>query len=255
MRFKFDEWHLGSLSPTDFGPGEVRVWTASIPQDNDTLASIADLLSREEKDRASRFRDGLACRQFLFARGMLRLLLGDVLAVDPSALVLARGPAGKPILAQPHDEPSLQFNVSHSGGLVSVAMSWNGRVGVDIEEIRPLADLALLEQSVLSAGELERLPSPSCSRRLEAFYTGWVRKEAWLKATGDGLGSDLRAVQVSLDPENPFFVATPPGQDPRHWQIQNIPLPPGFVGAVVFGPAGENGQGKMPAALRLDSSL
>lgn len=166
----------------------VQVWRADL--DSIPLAALADLLDDEERARAARFRFDQHRARFIVSHGVLRKILGRYLKADPAALRFRSSPRGKPYLDPACD---LQFNLSHSSGLGIYAVTFGRRVGVDIERIEARPDLLEVARRFFTPEEFALLEP---NRSLELFYRIWTRKEAWLKATGEG----LRAIGTSPDP-------------------------------------------------------
>jgi 4'-phosphopantetheinyl transferase len=231
----FREWDNSALarrSAASLGGDEVQVWLATMPADEAALTALARTLNPDERQRAERFSVSEPRRQFIFGRGVLRQLLGACLNVEPAALAICCQPHGKPFLDAAGD---LRFNLSHSGRMVAIALARGREVGVDIESIQRLDDWPLLAGRIFSPrelGELKSIPEP---QRRVAFFNGWTRKEAYLKATGEGLTDNLPAVEVTLATGEPKLLGLPAGPDAtRRWAIRSMPLPPDFAGAVVF---------------------
>lgn len=178
--------------------GEVHLWRASLHRSAQEVACLEGDLSSDERARAERFVAARDQRRFVVARGCLRRLLGRYLAVPPHALLFGYGPSGKPELAWPAPSPPLRFNLAHSGGLALYAIATGWRVGVDVEVVRPLDDLRGVSRLVFSAREREELWALPPRARQRAFFDGWVRKEAVLKALGEGLTGAPRATEVWL---------------------------------------------------------
>jgi 4'-phosphopantetheinyl transferase len=237
MPVTFLEWNNSAFDRhTAFllRPDEVQVWTAIVPEDGAYLTGLAGVLDPEERQRAARFSVSLPRRQFIFGRACLRQILGACLQIDPVALVFDRQKHGKPFLSAPASV--LNFNLAHSGQRIAIVLSRAGEVGVDLELIHPLNDFSLLARRIFSARELAELHSLPEGQQLRAFFNGWTRKEAWLKATGEGLIDDLPAIEVNLTPgKAPTFLGLPTGLSsvPR-WSIHELLLPADYAGAVVF---------------------
>jgi 4'-phosphopantetheinyl transferase len=239
MQISFCDWDNSARAHRavlGLGRDEVQVWIASVPTAEAGLTALAHLLSTAERDRAARFKVREARDQFVFGRALLRQLLGACLRVEPAALEFGYQPHGKPFLTAPASNDNLRFNLSHSGSMVAVALARGRDVGVDIEWIEPPGDRTLLTERIFSTrefGELRALPK---SQQWEAFFNGWTRKEAYLKATGEGLIDALPAIEVTLAPGNePELRKLPTALGAvRQWAIRAIPLPPGYAGAVVF---------------------
>lgn len=219
---------------------EVHVWRVALDADETLLQRCIAALSAAERERAAKFVQPRDARRFQVARGTLRRLLGAYLGVEPAAVPIGVADHGKPRLVAPHAE-ALRFNVSHSGDVALVAVSRSREVGVDLEAVRPMRDLAGLWRMVASPVEALRLESVPTSRHEAAFYRVWTRKEAWLKATGDGLSRPLQDLEVTfLDGEAPALVhvAGLPGAGER-WAIVALPVD-GFEAALaVEGGAGD----------------
>jgi 4'-phosphopantetheinyl transferase len=145
-------------------------------------------------------------------------------------------PRGKPFLAQSALNSDLRFNLSHSGLIVAIALAHGREVGVDLEQIDRLADWSLLAERIFSSRELCELRALPASKQREAFFNGWTRKEAYLKATSEGLTDDLPAIEVTLVPgQKPRLLRLPAGPEAvRQWRLEKIPLSSEFAGAVAF---------------------
>jgi 4'-phosphopantetheinyl transferase len=190
---------------------EVHVWRASLDQTQGLFARLTQLLSAEERARADKFYFEADRKRCVLARGVLRLLLGDCLGTPAEQLQFRYNEFGKPSLAQ---EPSpVEFNVSHSGDLVLIALSRGRALGVDVERMR--IDLATEEIAMrfFSANECRDLATVAPDQRCAAFFACWTRKEAYLKARGDGLSLPLEQFDVSFLP----------GHDPRLIETRHDP--------------------------------
>jgi 4'-phosphopantetheinyl transferase len=212
------------------------VCLATLPPDEAGLAAFTHLLGPDERARAARFTVAEPRRQFVLGRIILRQWLGACLGVDPATLELGGQSRGKPCLTPSAGHPDLRFNLAHSGRRLAVAMACGRDVGVDIEWIQPLPDWLSLAGRIFSPRERDELLALPEPRQLAAFFNGWTRKEAWLKATGEGLTDDLPAIEVTLDPDREPALLALPGGPPvvRQWVMRALPLPPDFAGAVVF---------------------
>ena len=239
MPVQFREWDNSVLShraAASLGRREVQVWSATQPRDETELIELARNLSPDEHGRAERFLADEPRRRFVFGLSVMRQLLGACLNTVPSAVVFGYGPRGKPFLNPPISGGDLRFNLSHSGQLVVIALAHGREIGVDLEQIDRLADWSLLAERIFSSRELCELRALPASKQREAFFNGWTRKEAYLKATREGLTDDLPAIEVTLVPgQKPRLLRLPAGPEAaRQWAIQDIPLPPDFAGAVAF---------------------
>ena len=195
---------LGAPERPLFEGGEVHVWRAELNVDGPALRELRETLSADERVRASRFcfeRDRV---HFVAARGRLREILGRYVGEAPRRLRFSYDRYGKPSLAGEAGEGRrLRFNVSHSHGVALYALTEGRAVGVDVEFVRE--DFASLEiaERFFSRREVEALRSLEPCERASAFFACWTRKEAYIKARGEGLSHPLHLFTVSLAPGQP----------------------------------------------------
>lgn len=214
------------------GRAEVQVWHRSLAHD-DKHEGLAGLLATDERLRAARFVFERDAVRYVVGRATLRQILGAYLAVTPERIAFSYGPQGKPALAWPR-EP-LAFNVSHSGDVALYAVSWDRRIGVDVELVRQVDDLQGLAAQVFAAAERAELASLAADQRVRAFFNGWTRKEAFVKAVGDGLSHPLHTFVVSLDPATParlVAVGDSPGAT-CGWSLHALTACTGYSAALV----------------------
>ncbi len=198
-------------------------------------ATAARLLSDAERRRASRFAFDRDRRRFVRARARLRELLGARLGVRPETVELAYGACGKPALARPFADSGLRFNLSHRDDVAVYALSREGEVGIDVEAVRMIDDADGIAASVFSRRENEAYQALEPPDRPLGFFNCWTRKEAFVKAVGDGLSHPLGGFDVSLAPGDPariLRVDETPG-DGCGWRMESFSPAPGFVAAVV----------------------
>lgn len=174
--------------------------------------SLAALLSPDERERAESLRFARDRERFTAARGLMRALLGDRLGLDPARIAFVYDEAGKPRLA----EGDLRFNLSHSAGLVAVAICEGREVGIDVEAIREDLFAEGIARRYLPAEMAAEIGRRSGSERTEAFFRAWVRQEAYAKARGGGL---------ELIGEAP---------DPAGWTVIDLELAPGYAAALAI---------------------
>lgn len=220
--------------------GAVEIVAAALDITSAQLHRLSLLLSEDERDRAGRYAFERDWRRFVVARGRLRELLAERLDTRPELVELTYGKRGKPALASPLSHGALHFNVAHSGELAVYAFSKSGEVGVDVEALRTLPDADEVAARFFSPREREayRALDP-CHKRM-GFFNCWTRKEAFLKALGDGLYHPLDSFDVSLTPGEPariLRVADAPGEE-SGWTLESLIPAPGYVAAVVTVAAG-----------------
>lgn len=230
-------WPRGPLAPTLAGD-EIHVWRIALDAPQSVLERLEPLLREDEIARADRFRRPELRSRFVIGRGALRCILGGYLEVEPEQIAFRLGPHGKPYL-EAVDWP-LQFNLSHSDNLALSAFVVDREVGIDIEMVRPLEDAGHIINRYFSPAERAEFLSFPESERLAAFYRGWTRKEAFVKATGEGIASALDRFDVSLAARDAVGVRV--GEDrgaALRWVLQDLEPAAGFQAALaVEGPIG-----------------
>ncbi|HSH77596.1 MAG TPA: 4'-phosphopantetheinyl transferase superfamily protein [Herpetosiphonaceae bacterium] len=179
---------------------EVHVWSACLDQPVARVRRLAELCSPEERARAERFRFQQDQERFLVRRGILRTILSRYGAGAPREQQFTRTLNGKPAVEPLPDQPPIQFNTSHSHALFLCAVARNARVGVDVEYMRPMPDAERVAARFFAPGEFAAWRGLSNQDRVEGFYVCWTRKEAYIKATGEGLARPLDSFEVSLRP-------------------------------------------------------
>ena len=175
------------------------------------------LLSPEEVRRAERFRSSRDRRRYVAARGVLRVLLGDLLTQDPARIRIATATHGKPVLGE---GGPIEFSVAHSRGSALYAFTTAGDVGIDVEHVRTLDPLTLA-RTCFSSAEQDELKAVEPEGRLGTFFDGWVRKEAVVKADGRGLTLALQSFTVTLR-GTPRITKPPPGGPASQWSLMEV---------------------------------
>jgi len=218
---------------------DVHVWRCWLDQPASTVAQLERLLSADERARCARFAFEQLRSDFIIARGMLRTILAAYAGADPVHLRFNHNRHGKPALQHPHDE-RLQFNLSHAHRLMALAVTQERLVGVDIEHIRLDLDHRQMASRFFSAREQDDLRLVSHEDLPQAFFLGWTRKEAYIKAIGAGLSHPLNQFDVTLRPDDPaaLLATRPDPAEASRWRLAALTMPAGYVGAVVA--AGRN---------------
>jgi 4'-phosphopantetheinyl transferase len=163
----------------------------------DRVRGLEQMLSHDEIARAERFHFERDRRRFVVGRGLLRAILGRYMGIESERLRFRYGEYGKPYLAEEYGGKALQFNVAHSQDMALYAIARDREVGVDIEYIRPFPNLMQIAEQFFSARENIALQAVPEHLKDEAFFTCWTRKEAYIKARGDGLSLPLDRFDVS----------------------------------------------------------
>lgn len=212
---------------------EIHVWAASLDQPQEKVQRLEALLEPAEIERAYRFRFDRHRRRFIVGRGVLRTLLGRYLGVDPRSLGFRYGEKGKPCLAPGWNE-DLSFNLSHSSELALYGFGHRLELGIDVERRRELPGAEDIAERFFSEPERSALRRVAPEAKSEAFFNCWTRKEAYIKATGDGLSMALDRFDVTLLPGEPARMLAADG-DPAaagRWSMVHLEPAPGYVGAL-----------------------
>jgi len=177
----------GNLSAPALPPGEAHVWIARLDALHGHAEAATRILDETERARAANFRFDRDRLLYMLGRMTLRRLLSVYLNIEAADVPLRAGPYGKPELGGPVDAAPLHFNVSHSGDLALYAVTRDGPIGIDVEQKRPIPHLQGVADLVLSQREKAAFSTLGTEERQAFFHEAWARKEAYLKALGDGL--------------------------------------------------------------------
>lgn len=227
------EWVAPTAAPKR-ADDEVHVWRASLSSDEVTLRKLESTLAESEKARAVRFIYQKDRDRFISARGILRDLLGSYLQCEPKDVAFSYGLRGKPAVFSGESRHPIRFNLSHSHGLALIGIGSEREIGIDVERIRPEFAGEEIAKRYFSTNEIAELTRLPAELRTEGFFLCWTRKEAYIKATGDGLYIPVDSFDVSLSPGRP---ATLSSVDASHWSIgsfnPSLVTGPRYAAAVV----------------------
>ena len=213
---------------------EVHVWRASLQPGSRVVDELARVLSDGEQAKAERFRFERHRRRFVVARGVRRMLLSRYTCTEARKLRFAYGPHGKPHLSGLIKDSDLQFNVAHSHEMALYAFTTQRQVGVDLEFVHPVPGFDRDGMRLFSIREKQVFHALPEEQKLEAFFNCWTRKEAYVKARGEGLSLPLDQFEVSLAPGDPAALVSTCGdpQEASLWSLQEISPGPGYVAAL-----------------------
>jgi 4'-phosphopantetheinyl transferase len=219
--------------PIRFDPREVQIHGLWLNASDAELAHYRSTLSLEERSRAERFSFENLKRSYTLSRGGLRILLAHYLNCSPNEIGIICGPRGKPAL---RDRSRIRFNMSHSGQMALYAFTHDCELGVDVEYLRPLDDSEAIAKRYFSAAEVTELLSLKPQERALAFFRCWTRKEAYIKAIGEGLSIPLDCFQVTLLPGKParFIQIAAEMGNADDWTLHHLEPAPGYIGALAY---------------------
>ncbi|MGB0386502.1 MAG: 4'-phosphopantetheinyl transferase family protein [Ardenticatenaceae bacterium] len=217
-----------------FGPNKIElpqntihVWAASLRHDPAKIEQLRQILTEDERARADRFYFEKDREAYTAARGQLRLLLGRYLQLEPNTIRFTYSSYGKPSLAEPFAKSGLHFNVTHSHDLAIYGFIWDNELGIDVEYKyrKPTPDFVGISTHFFAPSEQAVLGRHQGEAALrEAFYRCWTRKEAYLKASGEGLSRALDSFHVTLTAHEPaklLYVKNEP-QEVERWTMMHI---------------------------------
>ena len=211
---------------------DVHVWKASLDRAPEELDGLRRILAPDEQIRADRFRFKKRRDRFIVGRAVLRTILGRYLDQHPNQLRFQYSPYGKPTLST--EVGTLKFNLSHSHCLALYAVARGREIGVDLEFIRKDINLLGIAKRFFSEREYAELQALPESRQLQTFFECWTRKEAFIKAKGDGFSLPLRQFDVSITPGEPAALLRTEW-DPDEaalWSLKSLNPTPGYAGAL-----------------------
>jgi 4'-phosphopantetheinyl transferase len=213
--------------------GDGHVWLAQIDFAPERVAAFWKVLSPEEQRKASCYRLPGVRDRYICARGQLRMLLGWYLGIGAAKIQFRYNQYGKPYLSG-DCAGRLHFNVAHSRGLALYALRSDGEVGVDIEYMNEDVAFSGIAHQFFSPEEYATLCALPAELRLRAFYDGWVRKEAYVKAVGRGLHISLSDFSVSLSPGLPARILgiKHDAAARERWCLSELAVPVRYTAAV-----------------------
>ncbi len=229
------ELQFYSQSDLSLSGDEVHVWQAFLEREESHFNELAQTLSENELLKAKRFYFQKDQRRFVVTHGILRNILGRYLKIESKRLKFSYARHGKPTLAGATDGHSLCFNMSHSHGLALFVFTWGRKIGVDVEYVRSMPDAEEIAERFFSPQENAVFRTVPAGKKLEAFFNCCTRKEAFLKAIGDGLSRSLDSFEVTFAPGEPARLLCVGGdpQEASRWHLRTLAPAHGYVGAFV----------------------
>ena len=212
----------------------IDIYQIRLTASSEQVRAAETVLSEDEGARFGRMTVPWRNRGII-ARATLRHLLGVRLGIDPRGISFDYGEYGKPCLAQ-KCEGHVSFNLAHSADLAVIAIGNGVPIGVDLEEMEDGVDHDLLARDVFSSRELAAFREMPRDQRRGAFYRAWTCKEAFVKATGEGMLRPLSTFEVAFEQEGDVRMLTvPPEWASKPWSLIRLTAVPGFSGAIAVG--------------------
>jgi 4'-phosphopantetheinyl transferase len=218
---------------------EIHVWRFRLDPPEERQQALWRTLAPEEQERAQRFYFERHRRRFTVARGMLRCVLGRYLRQGPERIQFRYGVHGKPVLEAGGD---LHFNLSHSGDAALLGLTRGQEIGIDLEQVRSRDHLEELARRFFAPSEVAALEAVAPSDKELAFFQCWTRKEAFLKAGGEGLARPLDSFCVCLCPGEPARLLAVEGDadEAARWSLLSLMPWPDFAGCIAVRDLGLN---------------
>lgn len=212
---------------------QVAIWHIPLAQNDATIRACRSLLPPDEIERADRFYFEKDRRHFAVAHGALRQILARYTGADPREIEFSFGSKGKPDLKSPVD--TIKFNLSHSGNLALLAVTREAILGVDVEFIKTDFGGQEIAERFFSRHEVSTLLALPMEERAHAFFSCWTRKEAYIKAVGEGLSLPLDSFDVAFGPGiHPALLRVEASaEELLRWRLYDIEVPPEYRAALM----------------------
>jgi 4'-phosphopantetheinyl transferase len=216
--------------------GDIHLWLLDLDEHPEFQRDHYALLPHDERIRADRMATEALFARHVAAHGCLRLVLADYLGVPPASIEFVLSANGKPRLSSALGS-RLSFNLSHSEGVAIIGITSRAEIGVDTEGLRPLPDRLAIARNSFTLSESSQLAAMTDADSTLAFLRCWTLKEAFVKATGDGLSIPLNSFEISMDPESPPRLLYLSGGSPADWSFHYFEPRTGYLAAAaVLGP-------------------
>jgi 4'-phosphopantetheinyl transferase len=224
------------LNPPDnlvLSEDEVHIWRADLDLVESSLSTFLQLLSPDEKNRAQKFRFVGDRHNFIAARGILRSLIGKYLKINSAEISFLYNEFGKPRIANSNP---LHFNISHSQNMAVFAFTKRFNIGIDVEFVNPDVEVKEIAANFFSTNEVMNLFALPEKQQTLGFFNCWTRKEAFIKAVGEGLSFPLDTFEVSLEPDKPakLLVTDWHPKAVSQWSIYSMSPGANFVGSLAI---------------------
>ncbi len=212
---------------------DVHIWRASLSLSFASIQELKESLSLDERLKAEHFLFERDRSHFIAARGILRSMLASYLGVEPSAIRFCYENDGKPKLQSAFGKRDIKFNLSHSEALAIYVFTQGHEVGIDVEYMHEIPEMEQIVEQFFSVRERFFFGTLTASEKQERFFNWWTRKEALMKATGDGLSYPLDTFDVSAVPGKSFELlrTVDDAKEASKWTIGDVGPGEGFTGS------------------------
>lgn len=213
---------------------QIHIWRFWLDLPDEQLEDLRQILSEDQFRRARGFRFLRDQNRFVATHGRIREILSGYLALAPERIRFVYNKHGKPELENRSETERLRFNLSHSEDVALLGISGGFRVGVDIERTKPDRSTEGIARRFFTPNELDVLNTLPEDQRVAAFYRCWTRKEAYIKAQGEGLSIPLNQFEVSISLEEPPQIVNIRGNvnEATRWSLHHLEPMEGYVAAL-----------------------
>jgi len=221
---------------------EIHIWKIPLVQSIHTIETFEGALSQDEHSRSARYHFEKDKQKFIIARGSLRMILGQYLNISPDQIEFIYNDYGKPGLDKGCGDKKISFNLAHSDNWAVCAIVNKHIIGIDIEKIRTLPDVAQIAERFFSDAEFADYQIVLEEHKISAFFNCWTRKEAFIKAIGEGLSHPLDKFIVTLADNVPakLVEVEDDPDEAANWEMISFNPAPGYIGAVAIRALGLN---------------
>ena len=215
-------------------PDHIDLWLTSLDLPSDIVSEYFELLDEQEQGRVTKYKSSKRSNEFIITRGLLRKIIATLFSISPVSFRFKYTDKEKPFLTTDIFDVPLSFNISHSYNNAIIAIGLDRDLGVDIEKIRHNINFKKLAERFFSQKESQNLNNYPDEEIPSVFFSCWSRKEAFVKALGDGISFGLSDFSVSITPDldNIKLETAYDPADARHWSITNIPTGQGYAAAI-----------------------
>ncbi|UCD23415.1 MAG: 4'-phosphopantetheinyl transferase superfamily protein [Gemmatimonadota bacterium] len=224
-----------SVTIPDLTDDAVHVWLIPLDASQPIVDVLRSRLSSDELERAERFVFPRHRSRFIVGRACLRVLLGGYTGESPEDLQFQYGPHGKPELIAESGEGRVRFNLAHSKNTALLAVTLDRAIGIDIEHWRAMHDGRDIATRFFAPAEIEQLNALPAAQWEDGFFACWTRKEAYIKARGEGLAIPLNEFAITTQPDNQIAILQSQidPSDRERWSVRELHVAPKCPGAVV----------------------
>jgi 4'-phosphopantetheinyl transferase len=222
-------------SRMEIAPNEIHLWLIGLDLAEDSVEHLRRLLSAGERQRERGFHFRADRRRFIVSHGMLRMILGGCVNQRPEEVCFCFEEHGKPYLEPSTNPNGISFNMAHSNELALVGVCRSLRIGVDIEYKDVRHATGEIAHRHFAREELAVFAALSASAQTEAFFTTWTRKEAYIKARGEGVFLGLDGFAIVSDAEaRPVLVRSSHQNRSQSWQFRDLSLHEHYAAALAI---------------------